>query len=252
MSKHRYIIGTGYHSNVDERGDAMPWLFDLWMQNTLEYANPLAIYSIDSGDGRKPYSSGLAGKTPLHWMHWIPLHGNLSHCGDLLSGAKPYHFSGIVISIFTLAMIAYMNEADFIYKEQDVLAFGPYVDEMYAAMGDKGCVFGSSKLMSTALSLMLMRHSAIPEIVKMYMGTARENVGTEMCEGKFHRMQEQRPDIFCRYGFGVDRDRPFDVKAPIWYGQKFTPAELLQIRDAGLIEFDPQDMPKVSNTFSNA
>ena len=148
-----------------------------------------------------------------------------------------------------LAMLAYVNECDFIYKEQDSLCFGPYVDTMYSEIGSHSCIFGSSVLMGSHASPMLIKHSFIPEFVRLYLGTPAENKPDQIGEVKFARLQHEHPDQFCRYSFGVDRDRPFDVKAPVWTGQKFTRDELLQLRDAGLISFNECPNPRV---FSNA
>jgi hypothetical protein len=247
MNEHRYIIGTGYHSN-QVNGEGVAWFFDIWMQNTRAYCDSVAIYILASGDGKIPNENALDG--PDSPAYWLPIHGDLGHVGDLLSGRKSYQFSGGVALWITLAMLAYMNECDFLYKEQDLLAFGPYVDEMYSAMDNKRCVFGSSKSTGVANSLMLMKHEAIPMILKMYLGTEWEGRPGQTCEGKFGRMEKERPDIFCRHKFGVDKDRPFDVNAPIWYAQKFTASELLQLRQSELIEFD--DIPINAHKFSNA
>ena len=246
MKKHNYIIGTGYHSRHGALGDAQAWFYHLWLENTLRYTEPLAIYVVGSGDGKRPDWTGW----PVLPIYWLPILGDLGYCGDILSGRKPYHFAGAMMTWCTLAMIAYMNEADFLYKEQDVLAFGPYVEEMYSALGDKGWVFGNCRLMGATSSFSLVRHKHIPEVVRLYLGTPAENDPNQMPEAKFSRLQQAHPDLLCRYSFGVDRDRPFDVKAPVWYAQKFTREELLQLREAGLIEFD--ECPIVPGTFSNA
>lgn len=245
MNERKYILGTGYYSANDERGKAMPWLFDLWLTNTRQYTKPTAIYVLANGTG--PIPPWVENQEDVIW---IDLFGNLGHCGDLLNGLKPHQFAGGSIGWLALAMLAYMSESDLLYKEQDALAFGDYVNEMYEALGDRGCVFGTSRKMGAATSLVLIRHKFIPEVVRLYLGTAPENAPDQMIEGKMGRLHQEHPDLFTRYSFGVDRDRPFDVNAPVWYGQKFTPEELLQLRDAGLINF--RDMPHVSGTFSNA
>jgi hypothetical protein len=245
MKEHQYIIGAGYHAR-HSNGDAMAWFFDIWWENTKRYTQPFATYVIATGDGRIPDHSSLDGPEPIYWL---PVLGDLGHCGDLLSGKKPYHFSGGTSCWMTLAMLAYINECDFIFKEQDLLAFGPYVEAMYDQIGNKGCIFGSQRAMPCANSLVLVKHWFIPEMLRLYLGTAKENSPDQMAECKFVRLEKEHPDKFCRYSFGVDRDRPFDMDARFWYAQKFTPEELLALRSAELIEFDslPANVQKFTN-----
>jgi hypothetical protein len=215
------------------------------MANTLKHSEPFAIYVMATGDGEipdvEPYKS-----VPLFWVDIL---GDLGHCGDLLSGKKPYRFPGGALTWLTLAMIAYANECDFIYKEQDVLAFGPCVETMYNEIGSHGCIFGSCKKMASASSLMLVKHWFITDFVRLYLGTPAENKPDMISECKYAQLEKQYPSLYCRYSFGLDRDRPLNLKAPVWYAQKFTPDELLALREAKLIEFDklPEGMAKFTN-----
>jgi len=243
MNPHPYIIGSGYHTRHGARGDSLAWFYGLWEANTLKYADPFAIYVMASGDGMVPEATH-----PL--VYWVPILGDLGHCGDLLSGRKPYHFPGAVADWMILAMIAYANECDLIYKEQDLLAFGPYVEAMYSQIGKHGFIFGRQQCMPCNNSLWLVKHSFIPELVRLYLDTPRENTPDQIGELKFVRLEREHPEAFCRYDFGVDRDRPLPYDTPVWCAQKFTPEELLQIREKGLIEFDqmPEGLPQFSNS----
>ena len=249
MKDHQYIIGSGYHSHLGARGDAMAWFFDeLWMPNTEKYSDPYAIYVLATGDGLVPECRCNKHYKQLP-LFWVDILGDIGHCGALLNGSKPYHFCGCSASILTMAMIAYLNECDFIYKEQDVLMFGPCVETMYRELGDRGCIFGRQRCMPCANSLMLVRHSYIPEFVRLYLATERENTPDGIAECKYARMQQQHPDQICYYSFGVDRDRPLDLDARAWYAQKFSPEELLAMRAAELVEFD--SLPEGIDTFTN-
>lgn len=247
MKTHQYVIGTGYYTRCGVRGDALAWFYQLWLENTVKYAEPLAIYVLAGGDGKLPKDA--FGEKLDCVVIWTDILGDLGHCGQVLSGEKPYYFCGASATILTLAMLAYLNESDFIFKEQDVLAFGDYVATMYRELGDRGCIFGSQRGQLCANSLFLVRHAAIPEFVRLYLGTPRENAPNQMGEIKYARLERERPDFFCRYSFGVDRERPFDVKAAVWYAQKFTTAELLTLRSAGLVDFESlPDTPSFSNS----
>ena len=88
-------------------------------------------------------------------------------------------------SVLALAMVAYNDEADFLYTEADCLAFGPWVAQMYTDLGDGDIVFGgpmkSEPWMPRAQSLFLVRHKAIPLFVAKYltMGNDCETMLTE-------------------------------------------------------------------------
>lgn len=251
MRSHNYIIGTGFRNRQGALGDALAWYYDIWMQNTLRHTDPMAIYIMAGGDGRLPNNplSRFAADGKDAEIFWIDILGDLGHIGMLLSGQKPYQFCGWTIDLLTLCLLAYENECDLIFKEQDVLAFGNWVDQMYNDIGTHGCIFGKSKFQASANSLMLIRHSFLCEFVRLYLGTGKDADKDNLGEAKIAKLQQQYPNTFCQYGFGVDRERPFDVKSTIWYGQKFTRAELIELRDAKLIHFEGN--PPDAITFSN-
>lgn len=168
--------------------------------------------------------------------------GDIGHAYDLICGRKPYAWCGWSVSIMSLAMIAYFNETDFIWKEQDCLAFGDWTKQIYDEVGDKDVMFGSWRP-GAANSLFWVRHSFIPEFVRLYLGTGDERLDCNLGEKKFERLEAEHPSRFGRYTFGYDRDRPFCMKQPVFYAQKFSPQELVDLRAAGLIDFegDPPD-----------
>lgn len=241
MSNRRYIIGTGYHARP---GRGQDWFWHLWLENTLKYASPQEVIVLASGTAF-PKLNPEGPKT-----NWVYLSGDLGHCGDILHGTKPYHFSGGSAGLLALAWLCYLNECDFIHKEQDTLAFGPYVDQMYSEIGSCGCIFGNTNAMPSQQSLMLVRHEFIPELLRLYLGTPHERSPDQLGEAKFDRLQKENPGKFCRYSFGYDRGRPFNVKDVVWHAQKLTPAELREIHTAGLIG-DLSGMPDLGGTFSN-
>ena len=134
MTNLDYIIGTGFHARPN---CGQEWFWKLWLDNTKRYAAPREVIVLASG--------GVYPDLDHEWpaTNWFYLSGDLGHCGQILSGAKPYHYAGGSMAVLTLAMLCYMNEADFVYKKQDTLAFGCYVERMYAEIGNKGCIFGS-------------------------------------------------------------------------------------------------------------
>lgn len=221
----RYMIGSGFYNPPGGDHDKF---FSVWFENTVKYAQPEDILILSNGGS---VIEGAQGQ-------WIDLPGNLGHTHDLTNGRKPYEWCGWSMAFFTLAMLSYCNETDFIFKEEDCLAFGPWVQQMYAEIGDKKCIFGSSKMphqQACAQSLVLVKHHFIPEFVRLYMGTGSERLKENECELKFARLERNHPDHFTRFCFGYDRDRPINYGDAVWYGQHFTPQEMHELRRLALI-----------------
>jgi hypothetical protein len=219
----KFLIGSGYYPF---RGSE--WFYDLWHRNT-------PYPTIVLGSGGQPSPSTCAG------VQWIRLNGDLGHYHDLRDGLKSWKFCDWSISIATLALLAYQSECDFIYKEQDCLAFGPWVEQLYNDAGNYGVIVGKSNYAVASQSLFMVKHWYIPEFVHLWLGTGPDKHMNG--EHKFARLEAEHSEYWGRYKFGVDRDRPFDVKAPVWYAQKFTPAELREMAAAGLVSID--GMPEV-------
>lgn len=220
----KYLLGTGRYK-VDAHWEA------LWMHHNIKGANP------------KP--SGLM-KLEVGVDEWrvldnnrISIGANLGHVGDLLNGTKPHQFCGWSAGAIALAMLAYNSELDFVYLEQDALAFGPWVEQMYADMGDGNMVFGgqmkSAPYMPSAQSLFLIRHSFIPHFVWRYLGMGPDGDVNNLPETKFARMLANEPHHFRALSFGVDRERPLPYDAKVFYGQKFTQKELDELKRRKLI-----------------
>lgn len=203
----------------------------------MKYASPERVLVLASGGHSVPNAPG----------QWIPLSGDLGHVHDLNNHRKPYHWCGWSMAFCTLAMLAYFDECDFVWKEQDVLAFGPYVERMYAEIGDAGMIFGKAKCMPAVQSLVLCKHEFIPEFVRLFLGTGSEQIKANEGELKFMRLEQQNPGRFARYSFGCDRDRPLPINDPVWYAQHLNAAEMQQIVDAGLL---PRDTPILANRWA--
>lgn len=169
----------------------------------------------------------------------IRLNGNLGHVGDLLNGGKPHEICGWSAAVLALAMIAYCNESDFIYKEQDCLAFGPWVEQMYADMGDANMVFGrkmkSAPWMPCAQSLFLIRHKFIPEFARNYIALGPENKVDNLPEHKFVKLEEASPKDYRRLSFGYDRERPITYEDRVFYAQKLTAQEFDELKRRNLL-----------------
>jgi hypothetical protein len=226
-----YILGSGYYKD--------PAFAALWWENVDRFAipKPDRIVIMCVGDNPLPYvREGLSE---------IDLKGNLGHIHALLTG-KDRTLCGWSASVLALAMIAYCNESDLIYKESDCLAFGGWVGQMYEDMGDGDMVFGgkqaSPPYMPCSQSLFLVRHKFIPDFIMEYLKLGDERrlnadgKADNLPEDKFSKLRETFPEKIRTLTFGVDRERPLPLGHYVWYGQQFTPEEMESMRTTGLIQ----------------
>lgn len=233
MIKRHYMIGSGYYS-----GSRSPIEVDkfsrLWLENNRKYCDPAPKKTVIIGD--TPYQNDQLTKD----FQCIYLHGNLGHIRDKHEGRKNYELGGWSATMLTLAMVAYCDELDFIYKEQDCLAFGPWVRQMYADAGEDGLmVFGQPlkiypELTSTQ-SLFLIKHEFIPVFVQQYLTLGQES-NDNFPENKFTTLEQRNPGVMKRLSFGVDRDRPIPYTSTgPWYAQQWNKQEFNLAKEYGLL-----------------
>jgi hypothetical protein len=237
MTRPRYILITGYHANPDS---GLDWFHRIWWQNTYRYAATAERLFVIASPNNHPETK---------YGEWITLNGDLGACGHQLHGLNDYYMCAGNALWMLGAMLAYMSECDMVYKEQDCLAFGPWVETMYRELGTGNVIVGNGQMHGISTSLFLVRHRFIPKFIMQYLAEGPENVPTRIAEHKFKRMESRWPEDFRRFSFGYDTDRPFNASEPVWYAQKFTPQELIKLSDAGVIR-DLRDIPKVP-VFSN-
>lgn len=229
----RFTLGSGYHATK-----ANAEFFGQWHHNnTMADTAPERVIVVSAGNDARPVFDHIGPVNLLPQV--VNLSGNPGHVGDLLNGTKPHELCGWSGAVIALAMIAYCNETDFIYKEQDCLAFGPWVDQMYKDIGTKGMVFGrkmvNAPYMPCAQSLFLVRHHFIPEFVRRYLELGPENNPHNLPEHKFARLEELWPQHYARLSFGYDRERPINFDDPVFYAQKLTAPEMEELRRRNLI-----------------
>lgn len=228
----RFLIGSGFYKDPD--------FAKVWIENLERYVKDLRrVVVVSIGGASLPYvRTGLSE---------INLDGNCGHIGSILEGKKDHAISGWSASVCALAMTAYCDESDFVYVEDDCVAFGHWLDQMYADMGDGEMVFGpkhtSEPYMPCSQSLFLVRHRFIPTFVGMqlYLGDERhkDDDGKEdnLSEHKFVKMEKVFGESkIKRLSFGVDRCRPIPWDAPVFYFQKGTAEELDEARKRGLLK----------------
>lgn len=232
-----YLIGSGYVPSPENEK-----FLEIWADNFTKHPVPdgcSRIVIAGVGGGPRPIVS--VG----HKVEWVGLQGNCGHVGDLIHGKKHHEICGWTAAVCALAMLAYCDESDFIYKEQDCLCFGPWVEQLYADMGDGSMAFGgpmkSEPFMECAQSLFIVRHSFIPQFVAsvLWMGDERRqgSDGKEdnLPERKFKRVRDNNFPEVRELSFGVDRERPLPYNSPVFYAQKFTQEELAELKIRGMV-----------------
>lgn len=229
----RFLLGSSFFEGGKGGATARQLFSVIWWEN-VKKANPAPDRIVVVCEG----NSKLGFKDPR--VDVVNLSGNLGHCGQLLSGEKPYEFSSWSSSMCALAMLAYDNESDFIYQESDCLAFGPWVRQMYEDLGDGDIVFGprhtSAPWMPCSQSLFLVKHRFLPKFVSMYLSFGGERDHRTLGEAKFQMIREEiGHDRAKLLSFGVDRCRPLPFDANVWYCQQNTPEEIEELKRRGLI-----------------
>lgn len=217
------------------------WFHNLWFSTISKHAAPppskILIISSNNCTVKNPQGT------------WIMLDGDLGHCDDLLNGKKPFFMPACPAGWMAAAWLSYMNGTDVLIAEQDLLVFGPFVERMYHDLGDKDVIFGRNQMQGAATSLFLVRHRYIPQFVMDYLSEGPETVISRIPETKFNRMEARKPEHYCRYSFGFDKDRPFNPKDEVFFVQKLRPFELLWLEANGLVSC--ADMPQGVEAFSN-
>jgi hypothetical protein len=224
-----YLIGTGYFS----RGKVLDAesFYRIWWKNKMRYSHPKRIIVIAHGGCHA--SPRTMRENPADWIF---IDGDIGHVHQLVNGEKPFHYSGFTMALLTLAMLAYQDECDLFFCEQDMLAFGPWPATIYSDCGDAKVCYGTGKMMTCFQSLMLIKHEYLPQFIHNYLGEGIERSKENEGEVKHKRLAERYPNDYRPFSFGFDRDRPLDLSQPVFYAQQLNGEELTSLKNAGLLE----------------
>lgn len=224
----RFLLGTSVFDGgkAKGRGFAEAWVSNLQL---LDERPSRTVMILEGGS----FEPGVFDGDLIH------LTGDLGHVHDHLEGRKSYEFTGWSASMLALAMTAYVDCADFLYKESDCIAWGPWVKQMYADLGDGKIIFGPKMIaepwMACAQSLFLVRHDWIPTFVQFYLSLGKDGQIGNLGEDKFKKMKQRFPRECRELSFGVDRMRPIPWDDEVGYFQQPTDAELAEARRRNLI-----------------
>lgn len=222
---HNVLIGSGYY---DDAGTAphCQWFHRIWMANA-PTGIPLSI--VDNSHSK--YASSL-------YLGGIQVSNNLGHVGGNIGNNLP-RLMGWSMSWIIPAMVAYSEGMDFIYKEQDCLAFGNWVDVLVGEANDRelDVAFGvcPHEFAWCEQSLFFVRRDAIPGFVGRYC-CMPDGDAVKLPETKFRELmmrRDSRIGEFTRLPGGRTQPRPWGE--PAFYGQKYTPDEMDRLALEGLI-----------------
>ena len=202
-----FIIYTGYVKNISPEkyaNKSSQDFFNIWYKNTRDYTdNPIHIFGPDSPNIEKTTNTKILAE-----------YENLGHVEDW--NRKKGRWAGWVSGVLYGMIDAYVRRVDFICKEQDCLAFGDYINQMYLDLGNSGIILGNYSNMACAQSLFLVKRDHIPEVIKVI---CQDN--SHLPEDTFSKIGNQK-----RLTFGYDRDRPFNAKDKRFYIQQVSVHDL--------------------------
>lgn len=218
-----YNIYTGFVKNINPNkyaNKSSQEFFDLWYTNTRKYAGgdiPVYLLGPDVPDLSATSNTEIIGR-----------YENLGHVDDYVYGRRFGKWCGWTAAIVLGMSHAYACNKDFIYKEQDCLAFGPYIATMYRECEGYDIVYGSCQVMGAAQSLFIVKRNAIPNIISCL---AQHDDGHILPEMKFAMLAVKQR----RLSFGYDRDRPFNPQDSVFYIQQVSVSDMEQLKNHNLV-----------------
>jgi cephalosporin hydroxylase len=164
-------------------------------------------------------------------LRWVRCHKNLGHGGQPIHEVASTPLLGWSMSWIIPAIMAYTDGCDFVYKEQDCLAFGDWLSEIRRGK----FAVGRSQTMPCEQSLFFLRHDFILEFIRLYMAISEHDC-VVVTEDKFRRIiNDLQTDEVGFHDLPGGRDRPLPLKAPAWYAQRITAEDMVQICKVSVI-----------------
>lgn len=233
----KYIIGSGYVHNPDDKDNIKfkKNFFSLWYNNTIEYSSPEEIIVLNSNaeDLSDNYSNIKflnLSDNPGHILHHLGKSKKSTAC----NWENAPYLCGWSFSIIYTSLYAYFKDFDFIYKEQDCLAFGNWVSKLYNELGNRKMVTGTSKHMSVEQSLFLIKNDYILDFTYKYLSILKSDKNM-LPENKFKYLIENNNEIgFFNMPYG--RDKPIDTNNLPFYLQHHNKKSNQKLKKSKLIK----------------
>ena len=220
--QNQILIGTGFYAgpeNIIELGEFL----SLWRANTARVSDNIVI-----ADNSEGFCTNAEAYLPncRHVRIW----NNLGHAGDPISQTASTPLLGWSMSWMIPALIAYSEKCDFIYKEQDCLAFGDWLP----IVRQGAATIGRNDVMPCEQSLFYIRHDYILTFVRNYLCLG-EHDAVMSTEEKFRRVMEQSGGMVQFHDLPGGRNRPLPDLTKPFYLQRITPDEMQTLKNANLI-----------------
>lgn len=229
----KYTIISGYCEATKENDENRARMFwPIWLRNTCKDTTG-KIYIVNVA--RQPSDTcGLRDR-----LEFINA-DNFGHNCKQPQIPLDAEMDGWGLSVLIGALICYHNKTDMIFKEQDCLAFGPWVDELYREAEAKNAqmITGKNNPFCNLLaqSLFFIRNSYLLRFINNFIGISfGKSAVTYYGEHKFKDLIKLCPDDIKMTDMGYDRSRPLGYDDKCFYAQQLKDSELAELRARNLI-----------------
>lgn len=199
--------------------------FNLWIYNTLENSNPQSIEIINTGGDE------YVTDYKCNWHNYTHNYGHVQN----LKENTP--FGGWWLAFMHGALCAYMNDTDFIYKEEDCFCFGNWVDSLYNDIEEKQCkmlVGFFDHNYKIEQSLVFIQRDYILKFINMYLSLCgNEGYLYNRPELKFLSLKEYNKQDIQYMSMRGGRNRPIPIGDKSFYVQHLTRDEFILLSDSG-------------------
>lgn len=228
----KYVIVSGFYEGEQKTTNfsiSKKDFLDIWYKNTVQFCNPTKIYVINvSNPIDKKYAN----------LEFINMTENLGHVNDFVKLNDTHSLSGYTLSVLIGMLVAYNNKADFIYKEQDCLAFGNWVDELYNELEEKGnkMLIGKGHMDGfIEQSLFICKNEFILPFISLYLNFMQGDYPL-LPEYKFLQIMQNNPALIGFLDFGYGRIRPVNYQDSVFYVQQLNDEEIQYLENTGMIK----------------
>jgi hypothetical protein len=213
------LIGSGFFATRTFHDARAEFLQHTWLPNTARVSTRIVIVD-----------NSTYGLPELALYRLIRCEKNLGHACDPFPAIAKTPLLGWSLSWILPALVAYADDCDFIYKEQDCLAFGDWLPLVRRGRAS----IGRNDLMPCEQSLFYIEHDFILPFITDYLLLAGHDAQIST-EDKFRRLLD-------RYGGPIEfhdlpggRNRPMPNVTRPFYLQKITDHELSRLKHSGLV-----------------